>query len=88
MDISNFKSGDRIVGLMCPKCKDKNSMRVLGTRKNSDSTHEIECANCMFSQWVNPHEFNLTYESKEEKEERLEAEKAEKEEKKTNRKRR
>lgn len=78
MDISNLKSGDKINGLTCPKCKDKNSMRVLGTRKNSDNTHEIECSGCMYSAWVNSKDFKLTYESKKEKEEREEVEKEEK----------
>jgi Zn ribbon nucleic-acid-binding protein len=88
MDISKLKSGDRIVGLSCPKCKNKHSMRVLGTSEKRDNTHEIECLECMFSQWVNPKDFTLTYESKEEKEEREEVEKAEKEEKKNSKGRR
>lgn len=88
MDISKLRSGDKIDTLTCPKCKSKHSMKVLGTRKDSDFTHEVECSACMYSAWVNPKEFTLTYESKAEKEERLEAEKAEKEEKKASRKRR
>lgn len=82
MDISNLKAGDKIDTLTCPKCKSKHTMKVLGTRKDSDSTHEVECSGCMYSAWVNPKDFTLTYESKAEKEERLEKEKAEKEEKK------
>jgi Zn ribbon nucleic-acid-binding protein len=87
MDISNLKSGDKIEGLKCPKCREKH-MRVLGTRRNSENTHEVECSGCMYSAWVNPKEFTLTYESYEEKEERLEVEKAEKEEKKNSKGRR
>jgi Zn ribbon nucleic-acid-binding protein len=81
MDISKLKSGDSIEGLKCPKCKEK-LMRVLGTKKNREDTHEVECSRCMYSTWVNPKDFTLTYESKAEKEERLEKEKVEKEEKK------
>ena len=88
MDISKLKAGDKINSLSCPKCKDKHSMKVLGTKEDSDNTHEVECSSCMYSSWVNPKEFTLTYESKEEKEERLEAERAEKEEQKASRKRR
>lgn len=88
MDISKLKSGEKIDGLTCPKCNNSDLMKVLGTRTNSDNTHEVECACCMYSAWVNPKEFKLTYESKAEKEERLETERAEKEEKKSSRGRR
>lgn len=86
MDISKLKSGDKIDNLSCPKCKSKGLMKVLSTRKNSDSTHELECSGCMYSIWVNPKDFTLTYESKVEKEERLEKERADKEKKKGRRK--
>lgn len=81
MDISNIELGQRIEGLTCQRCKEKEIRR---TGRQNDKSY-IECFSCFLGGWVDNKEAKIEYESKEEK---LEAVKSEKEEKKSRGRRR
>jgi len=67
IDIKKYKCGDYCKDIFCPRCKPKEVMFILGSRKDKVGKtdwklkFELECKKCMLSQWVDPDDFEFDY---------------------------
>ena len=67
MDISNYKLGDYIKDLKCPKCKKKDEMRLVGLYHKQEKSHELECQFCFHTEKVNKKQVEFNYINTDEK---------------------